>query len=464
MALRLVNIDRSTPMLFPVDMREWLPDDHMVHFIVDAVDHLDLKNFKVNWKGSGNKQYSPSMMLMLLIYCYATGRFSSRVIESATYSDLAVRYICGGDQHPDHDTICTFRRNNKALFSECFVKVLALARELGCLKKIGGISIDGTKIKANASKHAAVSYKRAGEMIERLESEVAELIKKAEDADSIPLEDGLTVPDEIARRENRKAQLTEARKIIEERFREKEKADYEAKLEKRKEKEITDKRGPKPPGSKKVDDKMQYNFTDPESRIMPAGNDKHFKQAYNAQGAVDVEGSYLILGRRVTDAPNDKKELVPSVKSVPEEIRTVTDVSADTGYYSEAAITGVESGDGPTAYVAVEKGSHHKTVQDLEQHTELPDLEEDASITEKMRHRLKTKKGKERYKLRKQTVEPVFGTIKETLGFRHFHLRGLEKVNMEWDIVTLAYNFKRLFNMTGGLSLSVNGILRAVNS
>jgi transposase len=463
MAPRLVNIDRNTPMLFPVDMREWLPDDHMVHFIIDAVDHLDLRNFKINWKGSGNKQYSPSMMLMLLIYCYATGRFSSRVIESATYSDLAVRYICGGDQHPDHDTICSFRRNNKALFSECFVKVLALAKELGCLKKVGGISIDGTKIKANASKHAAVSYKRAGEMIEQLESEVAELIKKAEDADSVQLEDGLTVPGEIARRENRKKQLTEARKIIEERFREKEKADYEAKLEKRKKKGITHTPGPKPPGSKKINDKMQYNFTDPESRIMIAGNKKHFEQAYNAQGAVDTEGSYLILGRRVTNNPTDKKELIPSFETVPKHIRTVSDVSADTGYYGGDAVVEIESENNLTAYVAVEKKSHHKTVQDLEQHTEPPELEEDASITEKMRRRLKTKKGKERYKLRKQTVEPVFGTIKETIGFRHFHLRGMEKANLEWDIVTLAYNLKRLFNMTGGTLLSGNGVLKAVN-
>ena len=170
MGPRLVSIDRASPMLFPPDLREWIAEDHMVNFIIDAVDQLNLSSFKTNWKGSGSEQYPPSMMLALLIYCYATGRFSSRAIESATYCDVAVRYICGGDQHPDHDTICTFRRKNGALFSECFVKVLALAQELGCLKQLGGISVDGTKIKANASKHAAVSYKRAGEMIELLEN------------------------------------------------------------------------------------------------------------------------------------------------------------------------------------------------------------------------------------------------------------------------------------------------------
>ena len=464
MGPRLVSIDRASPMLLPPDLREWIAEDHMVNFIIDAVDQLNLSNFKTNWKGSGSEQYPPSMMLALLIYCYATGRFSSRAIESATYCDVAVRYICGGDQHPDHDTICTFRRKNGALFSECFVNVLALAQELGCLKQLGGISVDGTKVKANASKHAAVSYKRAGEMIELLEKEVAELIQKAEDADSVPLEDGLTIPKEIARRENRVEQLKEARKIIEERHRENEQVKYEEKMEKRKKKGITRKPEPKPPGSKKLDEKMQYNFTDPESRIMPAGNQNYFEQAYNAQSAVDVEGSYLILGRRVTNHATDKKELTPSVSSVPDHIRTITDVSADNGYYGEDEITELESNDGPAAYVSVEKSSHHKTVQDLEIQTDPPEPPEDSTFTEQMRHRLKTKQGKDRYKLRKQTVEPVFGTIKETLGFRHFHLRGLEKVNIEWDIVTTAYNLKRLFKMTGGMLLSENNVLTAVNT
>ena len=463
MAVRLKIVDRDTPMMLPPDIREWIPKDHIVLFIIEAVALMGLKGFKVNASGSGSEQYSPNMMLVLLIYCYATGRFSSRQIEAATYSDVIVRYICGGDLHPDHDTICTFRRNNGEVFAECFVKVLALASELGCLKKVGGISVDGTKVKANASKHSAVSYKKAGKMIQQLELEVEELMKKAEDADSVPLEDGLSIPEEIARRETRKDKLKEARKIIEKRFRENEQVKYEAKLKKRKKDNITKKPDPKPPGEKVPGDKSQYNFTDPESRIMKAGNGKHFEQAYNAQAAVDVEGSFLILGRRVTNNPNDKKELVPSVESVPNKVRTVSDASADTGYFSEEAVQKLESGDGPIAYIAIQKGSHHKTVKDLETQPDSPDVAEDASITEQMIHRLKTKKGKERYKLRKQTVEPVFGTIKETLGFRHFHLRGLEKAKLEWDIVTLAYNFKRLFNMTGGISLSANGALTAVN-
>ena len=214
MATKFITVDRDTPMMFPPDLREWISEDSMVHFIVEAVELLDISVFEVNDRGSGSAQYAPHMMLALLIYCYATGRSSSREIEQATYYDVAVRYICGGNLHPDHDTICAFRLKNRAAFKESFTKVLILARELGHLKKIGGISIDGTKIKANASKHAAVSYKRAGEMVEQLELEIEDLIKKAEDADRKPLNDGLTLPAEIKRRKDRKAALEEARQIM----------------------------------------------------------------------------------------------------------------------------------------------------------------------------------------------------------------------------------------------------------
>ena len=181
MAAKFVILDRDTPMMLPPDLRDWISEDSMVHFIVDAVEALEIKGFGINERGSGSAQYPPQMMLSLLIYCYATKRFSSREIERATYTDIAVRYICGGDLHPDHDTICAFRLKNREAFKEVFTKVLLLGVELGHLKKIGGISIDGTKIKANASKHAAVSYKRAGEMIAQLEQEIEELVRKAED-------------------------------------------------------------------------------------------------------------------------------------------------------------------------------------------------------------------------------------------------------------------------------------------
>lgn len=457
MAAKFINIDRDTPMMFPPDLREWLPEDSMVHFIVDAVEMLDLQKFSINHQGSGSAQYPPSMMLTLLVYSYATGRFSSREIELATHHDIAVRYICGGDKHPDHDTINSFRSKNRAVFKEAFVKVLLLAQELGHLKKIGGISVDGTKIKANASKHSAVSYKRAGEMIKQLELEVEELTGKAEDADSTPLDDGLTLPDEIKRRQNRKASLEKARQVIEERYEEarKEKqAEYEAKKKARDEARAQGKKprgkDPQPP-SDIPGDKDQFNFTDEESRIMKAGNSKHFEQAYNAQAAVDTEGSMLITGCYVTNHANDKLELKPAVDSIKPEVRTPSHVNSDTGYFSEKAILEVENnGAGPIVYCAVEKHGHHRSVDDLLKKSDPPPPPEDASVKEKMAHRLKTSEGRAKYKDRKETVEPVFGIIKSVMGFRQFMLRGLEKVNCEWDLVSLAYNFKRLHKLAEG--------------
>jgi len=459
MGVRLKNIDRDTPMLMPPDLRDWLPDNHMVHFILEAVEKVGLVGFQVNHRGSGSEQYPPSMMLSLLIYCYATGRMSSRQIEGASYYDVAVRYICGGSHHPDHDTICKFRVENRELFSECFVKVLAYAHELGTFKKVGGISVDGTKIQANASKHSAVSYKRAGEMIGQLELEVEELMKKAEDADGKGLDDGLSIPKEIERRSDRKEKLEHARKIIEERFEEKRKEkeeEYTAKLEKREEQR---KQGKKPRGREPVppksipEDTAQYNFTDPESRIMKAGNGSHFEQSFNAQAAVDIEGSYLVLGREVTTEANDKQQLPEVVDAVPKEVRKVSEVLADNGYFSEQAVEEVESNGGPPVYAGIGKQSHHKTVKELESNEDPPPPPDTAKMKEKMLHRIATKKGKEKYKLRKQTVEPVFGIIKEVMGFRRFHLRGLEKVKLEWDLVTLSYNLKRLYNMVSGTAV-----------
>ena len=442
---RLVNIDRETPMLLPFDMREWLPENHIVHFILDAVRQLNLRNFKINERGTGSEQYPPDMMLSLLIYSYSKGIFSSRAIERATYDDIAVRYICGGDRHPDHDTICKFRRENEELFSECFVKVLSMASLSGCLKKVGGISVDGTKIKANASKHSAVSYKRAGELIEILKEEVKELVKKAEGADSTPLDDGLTIPDEIRRREERINKLEEARIEIEKEFRKEESSRKDSKSANIK--------------NKSVPDKKQYNFTDNESHIMKSGSGQHFEQAYNAQAAVDTEGSYLILGQRVTNKPTDKQELKPDVDTVSEEVRNISYVTADSGFYSEQAVKYVEMNGDTICYISVKKTKYHKSIKDIEKHSDPQELPDDASCREKMEQRLKTKEGKEKYNLRKQTVEPVFGIIKHVMGFRQFLMRGLNKVKIEWTLVTLAYNFKRLFNIfiSKGIKIKVCG-------
>ena len=454
MHCRVKTLDRDTPLLMPPDMRDWVPENHIAHFLIDAVDRLPESSFLFNHRGTGEAQYPPRMMLLLLIYCYATGRFSSRKIEEATYSDVIVRYICGGSLHPDHDTICTFRRKNRALFEQAFVDVLLYAKETNVLKKVGTLSIDGTKINANASKHSSVSYKRAGEQIEMLRKEVKALTDKAEEVDNTPLDDGLSIPDEIVRREDRIKRLEEARRIIEERHKAEQQARYEKKNAER-EKQRQEGKTPKGPDPKEPEestpaDKKQYNFTDPESRIMKAGNGEHFEQAYNAQAAVETE-TMLVVGQLVTDAPNDKEQLNPVLESIPEEVIEPENVLADTGYYSEAAVKEAEADEGPTVYCAIEKTGHHRTVTDLEKKAPPETPAPNAGKKEQMKHRLKTEQGKALYKQRKQTVEPVFGIIKEVLGFRRFSMRGKEKVESEWCLICLSYNLKKLFTLQGGV-------------
>lgn len=452
MVAKFVNIDRDSPLLLPPDIRDWVGADHMVHFIMDAVEALDLSTARVNGRGTGSAQYPPSMMLALLIYCYATGTFSSRRIETLTYENVAVRLLCA-DTHPDHDSICKFRRENKELLSSCFHQVLELAASAQVLK-VGDltVAVDGTKILANASKHSAMSHDHVGKQLKLAEDQIGELLAKAEDADSTPLQDGLSVPEEIRRREDRIAKLKEAKKAMEERAKqrfEEEKAGYEAKLAARRAKEeATGRKGkgkkPEPPqeGPRPKD---QYNFTDPESRIMKDGGG--FEQCFSAQAAVEVD-TMLVVGQQVCNAPNDKQQLVPTLDSVSPAIGEFSNALADSGYYSEEAVTAVENGGaGPTVYAAMRRHPHGRSTQQLEKRDDPPAPPPDASVAERMAHRLSTKAGQELYGLRKQTVEPVFGIIKEALGFRRFLLRGLEKANLEWTLVTTSYNLKRLFNL-----------------
>ena len=299
------------------------------------MEQIPTGHFHVNDRGTGSEQYPPGMMVALLIYCYATGRFGSRRIEAATHSDVAVRYLCA-NHHPDHDSICTFRVANKVAFQAAFVSVLQLARQLR-LTQVGTVSIDGTKIQANASKHAAVSYQRAGEMIEQLELEVKELMERSLQAEAKEAQETLDIPSELARREKRVAALKQARQVIEERAKEMAAAqqeEYKAKQAKRQaQREAGQKpRGTEPtPPSQTPDPKAQYNFTDPESRIMKAGNGQHFEQSYNAQAAVDEQ--MLIVGERVSVAPNDKEELVPTVAAIsPVVVEEVKWVLVDSGF------------------------------------------------------------------------------------------------------------------------------------
>ena len=449
MGVRLVNVDRETPMLLPPDLRDWVPSDHIVHFVLDAVEALPERDFEMNWRGSGSEQYPPRMMLALLIYSYATGRFSSRDIEAASYSDVIIRYICGGDQHPDHDTICTFRRNNRKMFEGAFVKVLLMAKEAKVLKRVGTVAVDGTKVQANASKHAAVSYKWAGEQIEFLQEEVKKLMAKAEDADRKPLEDGLKIPKEIRRREDRIARLEKAREVIEQRY-----AEHEKAVQAKKEEDKSERKGKNQ--RKSPPDEMQYNFTDPDSRIMKAGSGQHFEQSYNAQAVVDT-GSMLVVGQRVSQKANDKKELQADVESVSPAILKVKTVLADSGFYSEEAVQALEADGKIEVLAAVAKGHHGMTVAELEKTKDPRAPSAKAPMIDRMKHRLATKKGKALYRFRKQTVEPVFGIIKEVMGFRRFSLRGAAKVATEWALVCLAYNTRRVFSLLSAALKPVGG-------
>lgn len=457
MATRFVRIDRETPLLLPPDLRDWVPKSHLAHYILDAVEELDLSGVRTNERGTGSEQYPPGMLLALLIYSYATGTFSSRRIEQSSYDNVAVRLLTG-DTHPDHDTICVFRRENQALLTQAFVRVLELAQALKILQ-VGQItvSVDGTKVLANASKHAAVSYERAGKGIEQLELEVRELVAKAEAADSAPLQDGLSIPLEIERRQERRAQLAKARAEIEARAQARaqaERLEYERKLRERNDKLGGGKGcyGPPPvPPDPEPRAAEQYNFTDPESRIMKGGNSVAFEQCYNAQAAVEVQ-SRLIVGARIGTSGNDQEQLVATVRAILPQAGTVAAVLADRGFYSEKAVKTLEgtAGSTPTGltvYTALGKVNHHRTVADLEKQPEPAVPPPGSDVAEIMRYRMASAAGRAKYKLRQQTVEPVFGIIKEAMGFRRFRLRGRTKVTLEWILVSLAYNLRRLHRL-----------------
>jgi transposase len=462
MPARFVPVDHDTPLLLPPDMRDWVPADHLVHFVLDAVGLLDLSTARVNQRGTGSAQYPPGMMLGLLIYGYATGTFSSRKLEKLTYENVAVRLLCA-DQHPDHDSLCSFRRENRALLESSFHQVLECAARLK-VWRVGEVTLalDGTKILANASRHNAVSYGHACTQMVLLEEQIQTLLAKAEAADSTPLEDGLTVPAEVARRRERLTQLRAATAVIEARAKarqQEELAAFEAHAAARAEQEKV--RGqkigghtPKPP-KEGPNAKDQFNFTDPESRIMATKDG--FQQSYNAQAAVEIE-SRLIVCQTVTTAGNDKEQLVPTLATLSPAVASVAVVLVDSGFYSAAAVAAVEQAAsagglaGPKVYAATRREGHGRTVAELEVHDDPPPPGPEASAQAQMQHRLATKAGRSLYRQRKQTIEPVFGIIKAALGFRRFSLRGLVKVSTEWTLVTLAYNLKRLFHLGAPLA------------
>jgi hypothetical protein len=385
------------------------------------------------------------------VYGYATGVFSSRKLERATYDSVAFRFIAA-NQHPDHDTLATFRRRFLQEIEGLFVQVLEVAREMGLLT-MGTVALDGTKIHANASRHSALSYEHAGRIEAQLKAEVAELLAKAEAADRSDIPDGLSIPEELARREERLAKLAEARSKIEVRTRERferEQAEHQARLAARDAKAAATGKKPrgKPPqppveGPLPTD---QINLTDEASRIMPVAGGG-FEQCYNAQ-AVVTAGSLLVVATEVVQAPNDKRQLEPmlgKIAALPADLGRPDVLLADSGYFSAANVMACETA-GIEPLIAPGRQSHHPSLD--ERFAEAPPTPPEPTPVEAMTHRLKTPEGKKLYALRKHTPEPVFGILKSVLGFRQFLLRGLDSVRGEWSLVTLAWNLKRMFALS----------------
>ncbi|NOX25777.1 MAG: IS1182 family transposase [Deltaproteobacteria bacterium] len=434
--------------LLPQDMKQWLPEEDLVYFVMDVVKQLDLRKIHRPYEleRRGQPPYNPTMMVSLLLYAYAVGMPSSRKIEQATHYSIPFRVLTA-NQHPDHDTIADFRKRHLKILADLFVQVLRLCQKAG-LVKLGHIALDGTKVKANASKRKAMSYGRMEKKAAELKKEVEQLLGQAERADTE--EDALhgkgkhdgKLPKELQFRQSRLKKILEAKQALEEEAlaeAESQRPEYEAK--KKTYDENTGRRGrpPKPP-SEHPDPKTQRNFTDPESRIMPVSGAKNFIQGYNCQAAVDKKAQ-VIVATNVTQEPNDKQQLEPLV----EKIATNTDgtlpkvFSADAGYFSETNCNTLTDR-GIDAYVATGKIKHGEAPLQLRGR-----IPKDASIKARMARKLRTVQGRGTYSLRKHIVEPVFGQIKEARNFRRFSFRGLESCQQEWDMVCLTHNLLKLF-------------------
>lgn len=443
---RFRPIDRETNYLLPPSLQDWLPESHLARYVVDVVEGLDLSGLERAYAGRGSDAYHPALLLSLLIYGYATGTHSSRKIERATYDSLAFRFIAC-DQHPDHDTLSHFRRRFGAQFAAIFVQVLQVARE-NQLSRFGTVSLDGTKIHANASRHSALSYGHAEKIETQLKAEVQEMLALAEAADRRAIPEGVNLPEEIQRREDRLVAIARAKATIQARAEvrhAREQAEYQAKLAKRQAKQKATGKKPrgKPPAppvaGPRADD--QLNLTDEESRIMKQANGG-FEQCYNAQVAVDSE-SLLILMPRVTQASNDKQQIEPALaalQALPDGLNPRR-LLADTGYFSENNVEACHGAD-IEPLIAVKRDEHHPAWR--ARFEEPAALSEPVSPVERMKHTLKTRAGRATYALRKQTVEPVIGILKSVMGFRQFLLRGLAQVSHEWTLACLAWNLKRM--------------------
>ncbi|MCT4644187.1 MAG: transposase [Carboxylicivirga sp.] len=442
---KFISADRNQQTLMPYAIEDWLPQNHLARFIVEIVSMLDFKHIYSQYRGVGSTAYDPRMLLSLVFYGYSTGVFSSRKIEQSTYDSVAFRFIAG-NHHPDHDTISSFRKRFLPEIKGWFKEILLIGKEMK-LVRMGNIYIDGTKVQANASKHKAMSYDYMNRLEKQLETEIEKLLNLAAAKDDQEKELDLDIPKEIERRQERLKKIQKAKEVVEARAKEryeKEKQAYDAKVEKRKQEE--EKTGKKPRGRKpkapnsSPEPSDQYNFTDPESRIMKTSSG--FNQCYNGQGIVNDD--MVIVGAYSNAHVNDKQEFVTAINSVPKELGKISTAVADTGYFSENNITDCEkTGIKPIISTAREK--HNTYLEDKLNSDKV--INQDDTPVGKMNQTLKSKEGKEIYKKRKQTVEPVLGIIKEILGFRRFSLRGEFETDCEWSLVCIGYNLKRFFNL-----------------
>ncbi|MFI5091548.1 MAG: IS1182 family transposase [Terriglobales bacterium] len=450
MSGRFVSVDRDTAYLLPPSVQEWLPENHLARFVVEIVEQLDLGQLTAAYRGRGSDAFHPAMLIGLLFYGYATGVFASRKLERETYDSVAFRYVAA-NQHPDHDTIATFRKRFLTELSALFVEILRFAQQMGVLK-LGKVSLDGTKVHANASKHSALSWEHACKIEAQLKAEVEQLMRLADEADQAEIPDGMSVPEELQRREERLAAIAQAKAAIEARAAERyarEQAAYEQKMAERQAKEERTGRKPggPPPAAPQAGPrpKDQINLTDADSRIMPTSGGG-FEQAYNAQAAVDV-ATMLIVAQHVSQHPNDKQEVEPALDqldAVATVIGTAEGMIADTGYFSADNVEACHA-HRVEPYIAAGRDAHYPPL--AERLSEAAPLAEDANAVERMKHRLRTPEGRAVYAQRKCTVEPTFGIIKSVLGFRQFLLRGLHSVQHEWALVCIGWNLKRLHRL-----------------
>lgn len=460
MSKRFVAVDRETSYLLPPSVDEWLPQDHLARFIVEIVSELDVWAIESQYVGGGSEAYHPRMMLAMLFYSYASGTFSSRRIETSSYDSLAMRYICA-NTHPDHDTIATFRKRFLSQIKPLFVQILSLAQQMGLLK-LGTVSIDGTKVDANASKHKALSWEHALKLEAQLTAEVSQLLEMADQADQADKQVEFDLPEELARRESRLQVIRQAKATLEERAQirhQEQTREHQLRIAERD--EIQRKRGrklsgkpPEPPPPAQVKPRDQVNLTDAESRIMPVSGGG-FEQSYNAQAIVDV-ATHLILGTSLTQQANDKHQVdwaLEYLQALSKDLGQVETILADNGFFSQANVEAIESQQ-IIPLIALQRSEHNVP---LEQRLAGPPVQQPitsppGTAVDRMRDRLNSASGKALYAKRKSTVETVFGIIKHVLGFRQFLLRGLVNASGEWDLVSLAWNLKRLHKLRANLA------------